>query len=179
MSRVSSLHAPGLAVACAAALSLAPSSARAQERRGDTAAEAANKGLRFGITPMIAIPTDDGPLGGGLAVDGRYGFAAGPTIVAPGGRLSGYFASARFVGAAMPTIRLTVPVGPFAPYVLGGVGPGWVSNPSEGGVALLGGGGLMVHFARILGVGAEATYQTITGTEFQSWVLGPHIVFGG
>jgi hypothetical protein len=118
-------------------------------------------------------------MGGGVVFDGRYGFRAGPTVLAPGGRLAGYIISSRFVGTAMPTFRVTLPVGPLAPYVVGGIGAGGLSNPSESGLALLGGGGLMIHFGRIVAVGAELTYQRITGTEFESLGIGPSLQFGG
>jgi hypothetical protein len=147
---------------------------------GDSAAMAANKGLSFGFGPVVLLPSrDGGPYGGGLDLEARYGFKAGPTVIAPGGRLAGYVMSSRFVGIAMPTIRWVLPVGPLAPFVVGGVGPGWISNPSEGGLALLGGGGLMVHFGRIFAIGAEASYQTITGTELSTVVVGPSFRIGG
>jgi hypothetical protein len=153
--------------------------ASAQEEH-DSAAMSANRGLNIGIGPTILFPNrDNGPYGGGLTLDGRYGIKAGPTVLAPGGRLSGYLLSERFIGLAMPTFRITVPVGPLAPYLLGGVGGGWISNPSDGGVALLGGGGLMIHFGRILAIGAEASYQTITGTDFHGLTIGPAISIGG
>lgn len=144
----------------------------------DDAAVLSNSGLHMGFGPILLLPTDSGPMGGGLAFDARYGIKLNPTILAPGGRLSGYVISERFVGTAMPTLRLTVPVGPFAPFLVGGVGGGWLSNPAESGVAFLGGGGLMIHFGRVLAIGAEATYQTITDTELQSWAIGPAIAIG-
>lgn len=155
-----------------------PSAAHAQEE-GDSAAMSANRGLRFGLGPELLIPTDSGPMGGGLVLDGRYGFRAGPTVLAPGGRLGGYIISSRFIGTAMPTFRVTLPVGPLAPFVMGGIGGGALSNRSETGLALLAGGGLMIHFGRVLAVGAELSYQRITGTEFQSLGIGPSIQFGG
>jgi hypothetical protein len=106
----------------------------------DSAAVQANKGFHFGLGPVLLIPTDAGPLGGGLDVELRYGIGLDPIILAPGARLSGYFISGRFIGMATPTLRLTLPVGPLAPFVLGGVGPGVLTNPGESGVALLGGG---------------------------------------
>ncbi len=154
--------------------------ASAQEQPEESAAMAANRGLHLGIAPTLLLPNRaGGPYGGGLSLDLRYGIKVGPTVLAPGGMLAGYFISSRFIGEAMPTFRVTLPVGPLAPYVLGGVGGGWISNPSEGGVALLGGGGLMIHFGRVFGIGAEATYQTITGTGFGGVALGPMISFGG
>lgn len=144
----------------------------------DSPAAISNTGFHLDIGPVLLFPSDGGPLGGGLLADLRYGIPADPVIIAPGGRLSGYYISRRFIGTAMPTARVTLPVGPLAPFVVGGVGGGWISNPSEGGVALLGGGGLMLHFGRVLALGAEATYQVITGTEFKSLALGPAIHIG-
>ena len=167
-----------LAAALALAALAVPSVAAAQEE-GDSTAMSANRGLRFGFGPALLLPTDGGPMGGGLVLDGRYGIKAGPTVLAPGGRLAGYLLSARFIGTAMPTFRITLPVGPLAPYVLGGIGGGWLSNKSEGGLAMLGGGGLMIHFGRIFALGAEATYETISGTEYKAWGIGPSIHIGG
>lgn len=171
-----------LAAALAAvtvALLAAPPSARAQESEEGVAMQA-NRGLKIGIGPIILLPLrDNGPYGGGLILDGRYGVQAGPTVLAPGARLAGYLISSRFVGTAMPTFRVTLPVGPLAPFVMGGIGAGYISNDSESGLALLGGGGLMIHVGRVFAFGAEATYQTIQGTEFKTFAIGPAISFGG
>jgi hypothetical protein len=164
-----------LQVAIFAAASSAAAPAFADEDEPPSAAVAANVGFQTVIGPVLIVPPDGGPLGGGLDFDLRYGIKAGPTIIGPGGRLSGYFISGRFIGTAMPTLRVTLPFGPFAPFLVGGVGGGWISNPSEGGVALLGGGGVMIHFGRFFAIGAEATYQTITSTEFGVWAVGPMI----
>lgn len=170
----------GLALALGPAAVLAiPTVAHAEEGEGDSAAMSANRGLRVGLGPVLLVPTDKGPMGGGLSLDARYGIKAGPTVLAPGGELDGYFISRRFIGLAMPTFRITLPVGPLAPFVKGGVGGGWISNPSDGGLALSGGGGLMIHFGRIVAIGAELTYQTITNTEYKSLAIGPALSFGG
>lgn len=166
------------ALTLAAAVMTIPSVASAQEE-GDSTAMRANRGFRFGFGPAILFPTDGGPYGGGLVLDGRYGIKAGPTVLAPGGRLAGYLLSERFIGTAMPTFRVTLPVGPLAPYVLGGIGGGWLSNKSEGGLAWIAGGGLMIHFGRVLAIGAEATYEQITGTEYKALSVGPAIHIGG
>ena len=152
-----------------------PMAAHAQD---DSPAVLYNRGLQWGIGPSLLVPSDGGPLGLGLDLDVRYGIETGPFIVAPGGRVAGYFLSGYFVGEAMPTVRLTFPVGFLAPFILGGAGAGWVSNPQKTGVALLGGGGLMVHLGRVLGLGAEVTYQTITGTDFHVVSIGPQILIG-
>lgn len=164
----------GVAAACVFSFTLlAPSSACAE-----SAAVEANRGFQLGIGPILLVPRSGGPLGGGLIVDGRYGIEAGPLIVGPGGRAAGYAISGRFIGTLMPTLRITLPVGPLAPFLLGGVGGGMLTNPSDQGVALLGGGGLMIHFGRVLAIGAEVTYQTITGTDFTNLAIGPAIAIG-
>jgi hypothetical protein len=144
----------------------------------DSAAVRANKGFHFGLGPVLLVPTDGGPLGGGADVELRYGIGADPVIIAPGGRLSGYYISERFIGMATPTVRVTLPLGPLAPFVLGGLGPGYITNPGEPGVAAIAGGGLMIHITSFFALGAEATYQTITGTEFQSFGIGPSLIIG-
>ena len=162
-----------LAALAALPVLFAPRAAHAYDE--DSAAVRANKGLHFGFGPVLLVPPNNRPLGGGLALDLRYGIGVEPFILAPGGRLAGYFISGRFVGMGMPTLRVTVPLGPLAPFLIGGVGAGVLTNPTESGLALLGGGGLMVHFGSVLAVGVEATYQTITGTEFKSFAIGPSI----
>ena len=155
-------------------------SARAEEEPDESVAMAANRGFKLGIGPTLLLPQrTDGPFGGGLTLEGRYGIKAGPTVLAPGGMLAGYTISSRLIGIAMPTFRVTLPVGPLAPFILGGVGVGGLANPGEGGVALMGGGGLMIHFGRFFAIGAEASYQTITSTGFQAVAIGPAIAFGG
>lgn len=156
-----------------AAASLLLVSAQAHAFDEDSAAVQANKGLRFGVGPELLVPVDGGPLGGGLILDGRYGIDLNPVILAPGARLAGYYISERFIGTAMPMLRLTTPLGPLAPFVLGGVGGGGLTNDSEGGVALLVGAGLMIHVGSHFAFGAEGDYQTITSTEFQELSVGP------
>lgn len=164
----------GVAAAC---ISLAPLLAPATARAESPAVEA-NRGFQLGIGPILLLPSGGGSVGGGLIVDGRYGIEAGPIIVGPGGRAGAYLVSDRFIGTLMPTVRVTLPAGPFAPFLLGGVGGGMLTNPSDQGVALLGGGGLMIHFSRTFALGAEVTYQTITGTGFSNLAIGPAIAIG-
>jgi hypothetical protein len=164
----------GLTVVAPAALLLA-----AAEARADSAAVEANTGFNFGIGPVVLIPAEGEDWGGGLDIDLRYGIEAGPTILAPGVRGAGYFQSDAFIGIGMPTFRVTLPVGPLAPYVLGGIGYGGITGDAgESGLALMGGGGLMIHFGRVLGIGAEATYQAILDTPFHGLAVGPSIHIG-
>jgi hypothetical protein len=137
-----------------------------------------NVGWRFSIAPGVFIPVDDGNIGFSIAGDVRYGFDLGPLVLAPGVRLAGYFPSDLTVLAGLGTLRATFPVGMFGPFVQGGVGPGWVSEPSKAGLAWLAGGGFMVHFGTRFGFGAEASYQAITGTDFNALFIGPSFLIG-
>lgn len=164
------LLAPVLAAAAALAL---PANARAD----DGVAYEANTGLQTGIGPVLLVPSD-GPMGGGLDLDIRYGIGAGPVVIGPGARFAGYVLSRHLIGMGMPTLRLTLPLGPFAPFAVGGAGFGYLSNDDETGVALMGGGGLMIHLGPFLAIGAEATYQTITKTDFKTLTIGPSLQIG-
>ncbi len=152
-----------LAAALGASLvagALAASPARADD---DSAAYRANVGLRIGLAPVLLIPDRGRPARRRsrarrpLRHPRRPGRSSRP---ADGSRATTTIS--HFIGIAMPTARVTFPIGPLAPFLVGGVGPGLVTNPSEGGVALLGGGGLMIHLGDVFAIGAEATYQTIT-----------------
>lgn len=132
-----------------------------------------NTGLRVAIAPGVFIPTRGGRVGFFIAGDVRYGFRLGPVVLAPGLRPAAYFQSRQRIVTGLGTLRLTVPVGPVGPFIVGGVGPGWVRRPSHVGVAYLGGGGFMVHVGTQFGFGVEATYQAITGTGFAALFVGP------
>jgi hypothetical protein len=174
------------AVLLVSGLCLLASAAPAQELAADedsqmipdTPAWRANVGLVSGLGLAVLIP-DEGSAGLGLELAGRYGVPVGPLVLAPGARVGGYYLQERVIGLLMPTFRVTVPLGPLAPFGQGGIGVGGITNPGEGGLAWLGGGGLMIHFGGVLAIGAEINYQGITGTGFKVLSIGPTIVIGG
>jgi len=92
--------------------------------------------------------------------------------------MGGFVVQRQFIGNLMGTFRVTLPFGPLAPYVKGGLGPGIITNPREVGLAWMGGGGLMIHFGRVFAFGADASYQAITGTDFGMLTIGPAIRIG-
>ncbi len=145
----------------------------------DTPAWRSNVGFQLGTGFMVLLPSGGGSAGVGLQAEGRYGFVLGPTVVAPGGELSLYYLSSRVIGTVMPTLRITVPLGPLAPYVRGGAGAGALTNPGEGGLAWLGGGGLMIHFSERISLGAEVSYQAISGTAFRGLSISPMLSISG
>ena len=132
-----------------------------------------NRGLKISIAPGLFIPTNGGDLGFYIAADFRYGFELGPVVIAPGLRPALYFPSYATIVTGLVTLRLTFPVGPVGPFISGGAGPGWISDPSTVGLAYAGGGGFIVHIGTRFGIGAEASYQGITGTNFAALFVGP------
>ena len=144
-----------------------------QEPRPRDIVVAYSKGLRFGISPGFMFAPKSGEIGFSIAGDVRYGFDLGALVLAPGARVAGYFPAHQTIVMGLATLRLTFPVGPVGPFVVGGAGPGWVEDPSQVGVAYLGGAGFMVHIGTRFGVGAEVSYQAIVGTWFDALFFGP------
>ena len=103
---------------------------------------------------------------------------SGSAIVVPGVHLAGYFTDPN-VYIGMPALKLVYPIDRFAPFVQGGAGVGQVAtNPSQSGIALMGGGGFMLHFSWSFALGVEASYQVITGTGFEGFGIGPILAIG-
>lgn len=157
------------------AILLFPFRASAESRRDVVVQH--NKGLRFTLAPGVIVPTNGAGAGFSLTGDLRYGIEVGPMIIAPGVRLGGYWPSGPNAYVLLGTLRVTVPVGPVGPYVLGGVGPGWVTSPEHSDVAYVVGGGAMVHIGSRFGIGLEVTYQAITDTQFSAMFFGPSLLF--
>ena len=132
-----------------------------------------NSGFQWGLSPGIAF--SGGKAGFLLGARVGYGFDTGKVILIPGVQLSGYFLDPTVL-VGMPVFRVVVPIDRFAPFVEGGVGVGSVTSVKTG-LALNVGGGFMIHFTRSFGLGAEVSYQTITGTTFKGIGIGPVIAF--
>ena len=131
-------------------------------------------GFQWGIAPGVIFSR--GKAGLALGVGFGYGIDTRSVIIVPGVRLAGYFLDPN-VYTGIPVLKLVFPIDRFAPFVEGGAGVGHVADPGKTGAAILGGVGFMIHF-RPIAFGAEASYQTITGTKFQGWGVGPILAFG-
>jgi len=135
-----------------------------------------NTGFQWGISPGVIFV--DGEASFALGLRFGYGIDTGTVILVPGVRLAGYF-SQPGVYLGMPIMKLVLPLDRFAPFVEAGAGVGYVSSSNDTeaktGLALLGGGGFMIHFSMKFGLGVEANYQVITGTPFKGFGIGPII----
>ena len=133
-----------------------------------------NSGFQWGISPGVVFV--NGEAGFALGLHFGYGIDTGPVILVPGLRLSGYFTDPS-VYIGMPDFKVVIPIDRFAPFVEGGIGVGYVNEPAKTGLALEGGGGFIVYF-RHFAIGAEVSYQTITGTKFHGIGIGPILAIG-
>jgi len=127
-------------------------------------------GFHFGIDPGVVF--ENGKPGFALGLRLEYGIDTGTLIVAPGVALAAYFLDPN-VYIGMPTVKLALPIGWFVPFIEGGAGVGQVTQPLTTGLALLGGGGFMIHASPNVALGVEAGYEAILGTDFGAILLGP------
>ncbi len=148
-----------------------------EESEGRRIVSAYNSGFQWGLVPGVAFDSG-GTAAFFLGLRLGYGFDTGTAILVPGVELSAYFFQpSLYIG--MPVLKIVYPVDRFAPFVEGGAGVGYISSdPSQTGVALMGGGGFMLHPSWNFGIGAEATYQAITGTGFRGFGIGPILAIG-
>ena len=139
-----------------------------------------NTGFQWGLVPGVVFSNNKTSFYLGLRLG--YGFDTGKVIVVQVVRLSGYFSDPN-VYVGMPVAKLVYPIDRFAPFVEGGAGIGYIAGYNvnktsvdpETGLALFAGAGFMVHFSWKFGLGVEGTYQTITGTGFSGFGIGPII----
>lgn len=146
---------------------------KAQELSGHDLVVAYNTGGQFNLAPGIFVPTRGGDIGFSLLASFGYGFEVGPTILVPGITLEGFFPSGYSVLATLGTAKLIFPIGAFAPFISGGAGPAWITEPSENGTAVMMGVGFTYYFSQSFALGAQGSYQTITGTGFSLLSAGP------
>jgi len=138
-----------------------------------------NTGFQWGLSPGVVF--SGGNASFYLGVRFGYGFDTGKLIIVPGVKLSAYFTDPN-VYLGMPVMKLVYPIDRFAPFIEGGAGLGYVAGfdvdsrtsvDAKTGVALLFGGGFMLHFSWKFGLGVEANYQVVTGTDFRGFGIGP------
>jgi hypothetical protein len=154
-----------------------PFTSRAGSRSSSSELTASySTGLRFSVAPGFFVPFERGDIGFSIMADVRYGFDVYYAVIAPGARFAGFFSENLSVLTYLGTLRVTFPVGPVGPFITGGVGPGHVNSPARFGAAYTVGGGLMVHFGRRVGIGAEISYLGVTRVNFKAMFFGPTLL---
>lgn len=158
-----------LARGLAVGLFLFPGVAAAQEDRS---------GWGMNFTPVIVAPKNGYHLGGGVDPEITYTVDRGGARISAGLRVGGYYAKDLFGIVAMPTLRITVPVGPVEPYAAFGMGYGWIVEDGHQGIATMSRLGVVFRISKNLALGVEGTLQKIDGSRFRFPSLGSMVSFG-
>jgi hypothetical protein len=118
------------------------------------------------FTPVLLMPDGDYHLGGGVDPELKYTLDRGGVRLSAGLRVGGYYAKNLFGITTMPTIRLSIPVGPVEPYASFGMGYGWLPKIHHSDVATMSRLGVVFHFSESFALGVEGTVQKIDGSDF-------------
>jgi hypothetical protein len=151
-----------------AGLLLTPSVARAEENYS---------GWSFNFTPVLVAPKDGYRWGGGADPELKYTIDREGARLSAGLRIGSYYAKNRFGITAMPTLRITVPVGRVEPYASFGMGYGWIPKEGKEDIATMSRLGIVFRVSTKFALGLEGTLQRIERSEFRFPSLGSAITF--
>jgi hypothetical protein len=132
-------------------------------------------GWSVNFTPVLMLPSDEYRLGGGADPELKYTLDLGGAHLSAGGRVGGYYAKNVFGLTVMPTLRLTVPVGPVEPYAAFGMGYGWLPRIKHEDFATMARLGIVFRFSESFALGIEGTFQRIEGSAFRFPSVGSMI----
>ena len=134
----------------------------------NTAAALPNKsGWSINFTPVVMFADEDYRFGGGADPELKYTLDLGGARLSAGGRISGHYAKNLFGITVMPTLRLTMPVGPVEPYVAFGMGYGWLPSTGHGDFATMSRLGVVFRLSERFALGFEGTLQRLDHSEFR------------
>lgn len=131
------------------------------------AAEQDRSGWSFNFTPVLMVPHGEYRWGGGADPELKYTLDLGGALLSAGARTSGHYAKNMFGMTVMPTLRLTVPVGPVEPYAAFGMGYGFIPKTSYGDFATMSRLGIVFRFSESFALGVEGTLQKLDGSDFR------------
>jgi hypothetical protein len=135
-----------------------------------------NTGVRWMLAPGIGF-AGNGDVAFTLGGSVGYGIETGPVILVPGAMANAYFFDTTVL-TVLGAARVVVPIGGFAPYIEGGVGPGFTFSPSDQGLAWHAGTGASYYFNEKLAMGAFVGYDAIEALDFHIWSFGPLLTLG-
>ena len=141
------------------------------------AAEENHSGWSMNFTPVLILPKGNDNFGGGVDPEVKYTLDLGEARLSAGGRVGTYYAKNLFSVTAMPTLRVTVPIGPLEPYAAIGLGYGWLPEAGNSGVATMGRLGFVYRFSERLAIGLEGTLQQIEGSSYRFPSFGSMMSF--
>jgi hypothetical protein len=145
---------------------------------GVAAAEEDRSGWSVNFTPVLLAPEHGHHLGGGGDPELKYTLDRGGALLSAGVRVGGYYAKDLFGVTVMPTLRLTVPVGPIEPYAVFGMGYGWIPKIDHADVATMSRLGVVFRFSKSFAIAFEGTVQEIQRSAFRFPSFGSMISIG-
>lgn len=143
---------------------------------GIASADESPPGWSLGFTPVL-LAKENGRWGGGADPELQYTVDVGGARLSAGGRVAAYYAKGVFGVTAMPTMRLTMPVGPLEPYVSFGMGWGWLPTEHHDDVATMSRLGIVYRFNKSIALGLEGTIQQIQESRFRFPSFGSAMSF--
>lgn len=144
---------------------------------GVAAADEDQSGWSLNLTPVLLFPTDDYRFGGGADPELKYTLDLGGAHLSAGGRVGTYYAKNLLGVTMMPTLRLTVPVGPVEPYVAFGMGYGFLPKIGHDDFATMSRLGVVFRFSKSFALGVEGTLQRIDNSAFRFPSFGSMVSF--
>lgn len=137
------------------------------------ASAAPNKsGWSINFTPVVTFPDHEYRFGGGADPELKYTLDLGGARLSAGGRVSAHYAKNLFGMTIMPTLRLTMPVGPVEPYVAFGMGYGWLPSSGHGDFATMSRIGVVFQISENFRLGVEGTFQKLDHSAFRFPAFG-------
>ncbi len=131
------------------------------------AAQQDESGWSLNFTPVLVPGNERYDFGGGADPEIKYTLDLGGALLSAGARTAGYYAKNLFGMTVMPTLRVTVPVGPVEPYAAFGLGYGFIPKISHGDFATMSRPGVVFRFSDSFALGIEGTFQKLDGSIFR------------
>ena len=131
-----------------------------------------NSGWSINFTPIVIFPKGEYRFGGGADPELKYTLDLGGVRLSAGARVGGYYANNLFGVTVMPTLRLTVPVGPVEPYAAFGMGYGSLPTTGHDDLAMMSRLGAVFRFSKSFALGVEGTVQRLEGSAFRFLSFG-------
>lgn len=141
------------------------------------AAAPRKSGWSINFTPVVMFPDDQYRFGGGGDPELKYTLDLGGARLSAGGRVSAHYAKNLLGITMMPTLRLTIPVGPVEPYVAFGMGYGWLPSAGHGDFATMSRLGVVFRISESFKLGIEGTLQKLDNSAFRFPSFGSMISF--
>ena len=134
-------------------------------------------GFRVATTPGVAFDVQSSRVGFNLGLEGTLGFELGPIVLAGGIAAQILVPKDTSILMGFPELRLIVPIGDFAPFIVGGAGLGADATTGTANLAIRVGGGIQWVYTDELSVVLGGAYHTVGKVAIASVELGPRVSF--